>query len=53
MTREVVTKFSEKDYHIFSRMANESGLTVPEKIQEIVDMYLIVERHKFKQTRMN
>jgi hypothetical protein len=53
MVREVITKFSEQDYHIFSRIANESGLSVEEKIQEIVDVYILVEKNRFKQTRIN
>ena len=53
MTRNIITKFSEDDYHIFSRIANESGLSVVEKIQEIVDVYIIVEKKKFRQTRIN
>lgn len=47
MVRKIVTKFSEQDYHIFSRIANESGLSVEEKLQEIVDVYIIVEKNKF------
>ena len=53
MVRNIITKFSENDYHIFARIANESGLSVVEKIQEIVDVYIIVEKKKFRQTRIN
>ena len=53
MVRKIVTKFSENDYHIFSRIANESWLSVEEKIQEIVDVYIIMEKNKFKQSRLN
>jgi len=53
MVRNIITKFSENDYHIFSRIANDCGLSVEEKLQEIVDIYLIVEKNKFKQTRIN
>ena len=52
MVREIITKLNEHDYHIFSRIANESGLSVQEKIQEIVDIYIIVEKNKFKQSRL-
>ena len=52
MVRNIITKFIENDYHIFSRIANNSGLSVEEKLQEIVDIYIIVEKHKFKQTRI-
>jgi len=53
MVRNIITKFTENDYHIFSRIANDSGLSVEEKLQEIVDIYIIVEKNKFKQTRIN
>ena len=53
MVRNIITKFSENDYHIFARIANGSGLSVEEKLQEIVDVYLIIEKNKFKQTRLN
>ena len=53
MVREIITKFSENDYHVFTRIANESGLSVEEKIQEIVDVYILVEKNRFKQTRIN
>ena len=53
MVRNIITKFSEKDYHIFSRIANDSGLSVEEKIQEMVDVYILVEKNKFKQSRLN
>ena len=53
MPRNIITKFSENDYHIFARIANDSGLSVEEKLQEIVDIYIIVEKNRFKQTRIN
>jgi len=53
MVRNIITKFNENDYHIFSRIANDSGLSVEEKLQEIVDIYIIIEKNKFKQTRIN
>ena len=53
MVRKIVTKLNENDYHIFSRIANDSGLSVQEKIQEIVDVYIIVEKNRFKQSRIN
>ena len=52
MVRKIITKLSDDDYHIFLRIANQSGLSVDEKIQEIVDMYILVEKNKFKQTRI-
>ena len=51
--RKIVTKLNENDYHIFARIANDSGLSVQEKIQEIVDIYIIVEKNRFKQSRIN
>ena len=53
MVRNIITKFNENDYHIFARIANGSGLSVEEKLQEIVDIYIIVEKNRFKQTRIN
>lgn len=53
MVRNINTKFSENDYHIFSRIANDSGLSVEEKLQEIIDVYILVEKNSFKQTRIN
>ena len=53
MVRNIITKFSDDDYHIFSRIANDFGLSVEEKLQEIVDVYIIVEKNKFKQNRIN
>ncbi|MGI0057592.1 MAG: hypothetical protein ACREAK_09515 [Nitrosarchaeum sp.] len=52
MVRKIITKFSNDDYHIFSRIANDSGLSVKEKLQEIVDIYIIVEKNRFKQDRI-
>ena len=51
MVRKIITKLSEKDYHVFSRIANNSGLSVEEKLQEIVDLYILVEKNRFKQSR--
>jgi len=51
--REFVIKLKEKDYHDFARIANDSGLSVEEKIREVIDIYLIVERNRFKQNRIN
>ena len=53
MVREIVIKLNENDYHIFARIANDSGLSVQEKLQEIVDVYIIVEKNRFKQSRIN
>jgi len=53
LVRNIITKFTENDYHIFARIANDSGLSVQEKLQEIVDIYIIIEKNKFKQTRIS
>ena len=53
MLREIIIKLNENDYHDFARIANNSGLSVKEKIYEIIDVYLIVERKRFKQSRIN
>ncbi|MEX0598796.1 MAG: hypothetical protein WD512_20095 [Candidatus Paceibacterota bacterium] len=52
MVQKIITKLNEDDYHIFARIANDSGLSVKEKLQEIVDIYIIVEKNRFKQTRI-
>lgn len=39
---------NEEDYHDFLNMANEYGLTVEEKIHELISYYLLIERRKFK-----
>ncbi len=53
MVRKIVTKFNDDDYHIFCRIASESGLTVEEKLQEVIDMYVLVEKNRFKQSRID
>ena len=50
--RKIITILNENDYHIFARIANESGLSVEEKLQEIVDIYIIIEKNRFKQSRL-
>ncbi|MEX0854372.1 MAG: hypothetical protein WD018_01230 [Nitrosopumilaceae archaeon] len=52
MVRKIITRFSDDDYHIFARIANDSGISVEEKLQEIVDIYIIVEKNRFKQDRL-
>ena len=42
---------NQKDYQDFLNMANEFGLTVEEKIYEIINYYLLIERKKFKTCR--
>ncbi len=35
---------NEKDYHDFLNIANEYGLTVEEKIHEVINYYLLTNR---------
>lgn len=51
--REFVIKLNDKDYHDFMRISNEYGLSIEEKIYEIIDMYLIIERKRFKQETLS
>jgi len=44
---------NENDYHDFSQIANEYGLTVEEKIYEIIDYYLLIQRGRFKTCRFS
>jgi hypothetical protein len=39
---------NEKDYHDFLNMANEYGLTVEEKIYEVINYYLIIHRKRLR-----
>ncbi len=51
MLREIVIKLNGKDYHDFLKISNEYGLSVEEKIYEMIHIYLIVQRKRFKQSR--
>ncbi len=46
--RKVVIKLNAKDYVDFLQISNGDGLTVGEKIYEIINYYLIIERKKRK-----
>ena len=52
MLREIVIKLNVKDYHDFLKISNEYGLSVEEKIYEMIYVYLIVQRKRFKQSRL-
>jgi hypothetical protein len=52
MLREIVIKLNGKDYHDFLKISNEYGLSVEEKIYEMIYVYLIVQRKRFKQNRL-
>ena len=44
--RKVVIKLDEKDYLDFLQTSNGDGLSAEEKIYEIINYYLIIERKK-------
>jgi len=52
MLRKIVIKLNGKDYHDFLKISNEYGLSVEEKIYEMIYVYLIVQRKRFKQNRL-
>ena len=49
--RKIILEFKNTDYIAFQKVANESGLTTEEKLQEIVEYYLIIERNRRKFTQ--
>ena len=49
--KELIIKMSEDDHRAFSRLANEYGLSVEEKIYEIIEYYLLIQRGRFKTCR--
>ena len=49
--RKLIIKILEEDYYDFSQIANESGLSVEEKIYEIIEYYLLIQRGRFKTCR--
>jgi hypothetical protein len=49
--RKIILHFKNIDYIDFQRVANESGLTPKEKLEEIVEYYLIIERNRKKFTQ--
>jgi hypothetical protein len=46
--RRFVIKMNEKDYQDFLKISNKYGLEIEEKIYEIIEYYLLVERRRFK-----
>ena len=46
--RKVTIEIKDKDYMDFQSTANNSGLRVDEKLSEIVQYYIIVERNRKK-----
>ncbi len=49
--RKIIVKLNEKEYIDFLLISNEFGLTVEEKIYEIISYYLIIERRRVKFSR--
>jgi len=50
--REVKIKISEKDYLDFLKASNGYNLTIEEKILEIINYYVIIERKRMKLEKM-
>ena len=53
--REITIKIKDDYYLNFQTVANESGLKVNEKISEIIQYYIIIERNRkrfSRQTRL-
>ena len=51
--REIRIKISEKDYLDFLKASNGYNLTIEEKILEIINYYVIIERKRLKLEKMN
>jgi hypothetical protein len=49
--RKIIIKLKTMDYLDFQKIANESSLTVEQKICEIIQYYLIIERNRKKFTQ--
>jgi len=50
--REIQIKISEKDYLDFLKASNGYNLTIEEKILEIINYYVIIERKRMKLEKM-
>ena len=50
--REIQIKISEKDYLDFLKASNGYNLTIEEKILEIINYYVIIERKRIKLEKM-
>ncbi len=50
--REIRIKISEKDYLDFLKTSNGYDLTIEEKILEIINYYVIIERKRMKLEKM-
>lgn len=52
LLREIKIRIDEKDYLDFLRASNCYNLTVEEKILEIINYYVIIERKRIKLEKM-
>ena len=50
--REIRIKISEKDYLDFLKVSNGHNLTIEEKILEIINYYVIIEKKRMKLEKM-
>ena len=50
--REIKIKIDEKDYLDFLKASNGYNLTIEEKILEIINYYVIIERKRMKLEKM-
>ncbi len=48
--REITIRIKDRDYHYFQEAANNSGLRPDEKIEEIIQYYIIIEKNRKKFT---
>jgi len=46
--REITIKIKDQDYLDFQQASNNSGLRIDEKISEIIQYYIIIERNRKK-----
>ena len=50
--REIKIRINEKDYLDFLKASNGYNLTIEEKILEIINYYVIIERKRMKLEKM-
>jgi len=51
--RDITIKIKDQDYLDFQQDANNSGLRVDEKISEIIQHYIIIERNRKRFSQSN
>ena len=49
--RDVTIRIKDEDYLDFQSAANNSGLRIDKKLQEIIQYYIIIERNRKKFTQ--